>query len=337
MLTWSRSRQVIRNGYATSSRPAKAGRRDCLGCCCRDGRWASLIGVILGHSTTSALGCAQGGGRAGLADVSASVLPRHVRGHGTCRQVRRARFRIRDRRRRAISCASWSWRAEPRRASPSTSTRGKSPTFDADRAVEEFARGLRARGRTCCACSSKCRCAPRSWATVIAGPGARDSGAHRPTASALSRLEFAHMEALSALRRCMQAARADPRAAVRPRPAPRGAAARPTAYQILGGRREASDAEVKKAYRRQLSRASSGQAHGQRSARVHARARQAEDAARSRRLTSAFAPRAACGEYSLGTHGWHSSRLRSCPPISRGSAKRSKRCSPPAPTWSTST
>jgi DnaJ like chaperone protein len=134
------------------------------------------------------------------------------------------------------------------RVAMSLYTEGKQPGFDADAMLEELAAACRGRaGVLRMFLEIQMRAA--LMADGLAGSG-RDALLRIAAKLGIGAMEFAHLEALL---RFQAYAGAQGTAGRRPGAAPGGRSSLDEAYEVLGVGASASDAEVKRAYRRQMS------------------------------------------------------------------------------------
>ena len=206
-----------------------------------------LIGLILGHLYDQWVARGRGGPRADLAAVRATFFRAAftIMGH-----VAKSDGRVSE---QDIAAARRIFRQfnlgeADTRAAMSLYTEGKQPDFDADTVLAELVAACRGReGVLRMFLEIQMRAA--LMADGLAG-ATRETLVRIGTKIGIGMLEFAHLEAL--LRFQAHAAAYGP-AGGRPGPAPGGRSALDEAYEVLGVGAGASDAEVKRAYRKQMS------------------------------------------------------------------------------------
>src|SRR5688572_11253547 len=128
-------------------------------------------------------------------------------------------------------------------------TRGKRADFDADAMLAELAAACRGR-EAVLRMFIEIQMRAALMADGLTG-STRETLMRVASALGIGAMEFAHLEAL--LRFQAYAGADGPAGGARPGPAPGGKSALAEAYEILGVKPDASDAEVKRAWRRQMS------------------------------------------------------------------------------------
>ena len=218
--------------------------------------WGAIIGLILGHFyDQSASAVRRTGGGAGVLEIGERFFTAtfEVMGH-----VAKSDGRVSE----AEIAAARKVMAELRldgaqiHAAIAHFTRGKNPDFDLESTMQRVRRCVSRIAPTSCACSSRCRCAPRSkaWTCRV-----RRSCAIQKVADLLdvSRIELAHMEAVLRIRREQfkaGAGRTGGAGGAGGQAPPRSSMQVQAAYQILEVDSKATNEEVAKAYRRQLAK-----------------------------------------------------------------------------------